>query len=75
MDDPNSIVELIPQLVWAIIKATRHYYSMVCIKEDLNPKEGQPLHTVEATLHAYTFLLKHELSINMKGIPTQWLPI
>ena len=28
----------------------------------------------EATLDAYTFLLKHELDINMKGIPPQWLP-
>ena len=43
--------------------------------EDLNPEEGQHLQMAEATLDAYTFLLKHELDIDVKGIPTQWLPI
>ena len=43
MGNPDSVVELIPQLVWAIIKATRYYYSMVCTKEDLDQEEGQPL--------------------------------
>ena len=48
---------------------------MVCTKEDLDPEEGQPLQMVEATLDAYTFLLKHELDIDTKVILTQWLPI
>ena len=74
MGNPDSSAELILQLVWAIIQAMRHYYSMVCTKEDFDPEEGQPLHMVEATLDAYIFLLKHGLNINVKGIPAQWLP-
>ena len=71
--DPDRAVELIPQLVWAIIQATWHYYSTVCTKEDLNPEEGQPLGTAEAMLDAYTFLLKHALRMDVEDIPTQWL--
>ena len=43
MGNPVSAVELIPQLMWAIIKATRCYYSTFCTKDDLNPEEGQLL--------------------------------
>ena len=74
MGDPKRIAERIPQLVWAIIKSTRHYYSMVCFKEDLDPEPGDPLRLPIATLEPYTFLLKAELPIEVDGIPEQWTP-
>ena len=43
MGNPNSATELIPQLMWAIIKATWHYYSTICTKADLDLEEGQLL--------------------------------
>ena len=74
MGNPNGIAELIPWLIWAIIKASHHYYSTVCTKEDLDPKEGQPLHLATAGLDAYMFGLNAKLNINVKGIPEQWKP-
>ena len=68
------MAECIPQLIWALIKATRHYYGTVCTKEDLDPADGDLPRFPTATLNAYTFLLKAELSIEVNGIPEQWLP-
>ena len=46
----------------------------MCTKEDLNPADGDLPHFPTATLNAYTFLLKAELSIKVDSIPEQWLP-
>ena len=73
MSDPKRTAERIPQLIWAIIKATRQFYSTVCTKEDVEPLEGDLLRLPTATLDAYTFLLKAELPIEVDGIPEQWL--
>jgi hypothetical protein len=74
MSDPRRTTERIPQLVWAIIKASRYFYSTVCTKEDLDPEAGDLLRLPTANLDAYTFLLKAELPIEVDGIPDQWLP-
>ena len=62
----------IPQLVWAIIKASCHFYSTVYTKEDLVSKDGQLLSLPIAGLDAYTFLLKAKLPIKINGILEQW---
>ena len=73
MSDPRRTAERIPQLVWALIKATQQFYGTVCTKDDLDPMDGDLPCLPTATLDAYTFLLKAELPIEVDGIPEQWL--
>ena len=74
MSDPRRTAECIPQLIWALIKATRHFYGTVCTKADLDLMDGDLPRLPTATLDAYTFLLKAELPIEVDGILDQWLP-
>jgi hypothetical protein len=74
MGDPKRTAERIPQLIWAIIKSSRYFYSTVCTRDDLNPEDGDLPRLPSASLDAYTFLLKAELPIEVDGIPDQWLP-
>jgi hypothetical protein len=74
MSDPRRTAERIPQLIWALIKSTRHFYGTVCTKDDLDPADGDLPRLPTASLDAYTFLLKAELPIEVDGIPEQWLP-
>ena len=68
------MAERIPQLIWALIKSTCHFYGTVCTKDNLNPADGDLPCLPTASLDAYTFLLKAELPIEVNGIPEQWLP-
>ena len=68
------MAEHIPQLIWALIKAMRHFYSTVYTKEDLDPAGGDLPRLPTASLDAYTFLLKAKLPIEVDSILEQWLP-
>ena len=74
MSNPRRTAERIPQLIWALIESTRHFYGTVCTKDDLDPVDGDLPRLSTASLDAYTFLLKAELPIKVDGIPEQWLP-
>ena len=74
MSDPQRTAEHIPQLIWALIKSTRHFNGTVCTKEDPDPADGDLPRLPAASLDAYTFRLKAELPIKVDGIPEQWLP-
>ena len=74
MSNSKRTAERIPQLIWALIKSMRHFYSTICTKEDLDPAEGDLPCFPTASLDTYTFLLKAELPIDVDSIPEQWLP-
>jgi hypothetical protein len=70
---PDSTKEMIPQLLWAKIKARRQFFLTTCTRAMLDrPAEGHPT-IARATLntHALLFLLGTKVSI--VGVPHQWL--
>jgi hypothetical protein len=70
---PNSTRKMIPQLLWAKIKARRHFFLTTCTKEMLDvPPESSPC-IARAKLHAHTLLFLTGSKVSIVGVPHQWL--
>jgi hypothetical protein len=70
---PDSTQEMIPQLLWAKIKARRTFFLTTCTKEMLDVPPGSPPRIVRGTLTAHTMLFLSGTKVSLVGVPHQWL--
>jgi hypothetical protein len=70
---PDSTREMIPQFLWAKIRARRKFFQQTCNKAMLDVEAGAKAQIAKAQLsgHAMLFLLGTKVSII--GVPQQWL--
>jgi hypothetical protein len=71
MGTPEATGDLIPQLVWAIISATRDFYGHISTRADVDPNHDSPSFAI-AQLSIYTTMLKAGLRMDLAGVPDQW---
>jgi hypothetical protein len=70
---PDSTHKMIPQLMWAKIKARRSFFPTTCTREMIDaPPERHPIIT-KAKLNAHAVLFLSGTEITIAGVPHQWL--
>jgi hypothetical protein len=70
--DPNFTRKMIPQMIWAKIKARRTFFGTTCTRAQLDPPENTPPKRLKARLshHALAFISGTEIKIG--GTPMEW---
>jgi hypothetical protein len=71
--NPESTREMIPQLIWAKIKARRQFFLTTCTKEMLDCPPGEHPRVARATLNTHTLLFLSGTKVNIMGVPSQWI--
>jgi hypothetical protein len=70
---PDCTREMIPQFLWAKIKARRHFFLQTCTKAMLDvPRTSLPT-VAKAKLSAHTLMFLNDIKVSIKGVPPQWL--
>jgi hypothetical protein len=70
---PESTRKMIPQLMWAKIKARRNFFLTTCTREMIDvPPERHPI-IAKAKLNAHAVLFLSGTEITIAGVPNQWL--
>jgi hypothetical protein len=64
----ESTREMIPQLIWAKIKARRQFFLTTCTKEMLDRPPGEHPRVVKATLNTHTLLFLSGTKVNLVGV-------
>jgi hypothetical protein len=71
--NPDSTREMIPNFIWAKIKARRNFFLTTCTQEMLDrPNEAHPI-VARATLNTHTLLFLSGTKVSIMGVPYQWL--
>ena len=71
--NPDSTREMIPNFIWAKIKARRNFFLTTCTREMLDrPNEAHPI-VARATLNTHTLLFLSGTKVSIVGVPYQWL--
>jgi hypothetical protein len=69
----DSTQKIIPQLMWAKIKARRSFFLTTCTRKMINiPPERHPI-IAKAKLNAHAVLFLSGTEITIAGVPHQWL--
>jgi hypothetical protein len=76
MSDPATTAELIPQLTWAVIAASREFYGTMCTRADVDPSTRPHGATTAklaiANLSIHTSMFKAGINLNLANVPDQW---
>jgi hypothetical protein len=72
MGNAEEAEEIIPQLVWAVISASRDFFSIIRTRDDVDPPEGEPANVAIANLHIPTQMFKAGFRLNLANVPNQW---
>jgi hypothetical protein len=71
--NPESTKEMIPNLMWAKIKARRQFFLTTCTREMLDRPEGAHPIVARANLNTHTLLFLSGTKVSIVGVPSQWL--
>jgi hypothetical protein len=72
MGNAEEAEEIIPQLVWAVISASRDFFSVIRTRDDVDTPEGEPANVAIANLHIPTQMFKAGFRLNLANVPNQW---
>jgi hypothetical protein len=70
--NPENTKQMIPQLLWAKIKARRNFFLTTCTREMLEQPPGAHPREATATLNMHTLLFLSGTKMTILGVPTQW---
>jgi hypothetical protein len=69
---PDSTRDMIPNLLWAKIKARRMFFLTTCTREMLDrPNDAHPI-VARATLNTHSLLFLSGTKVSIVGVPYQW---
>jgi hypothetical protein len=70
--NPENTKQMIPQLLWAKIKARHHFFLTMCTCKMLEQPPGMHPCVAKATLNMHTLLFLSGTKVTILGVPTQW---
>jgi hypothetical protein len=70
---PDSTREMIPQLLWAKIKARRNFFLTTCTREMLDVPPDRSPKIAQAHLSAHSVLFLTGTKVSIVGVPHEWL--
>jgi hypothetical protein len=70
---PDSTREMIPQFLWAKIRARRKFFQQTCTKAMLDVEAGATAKIAKAHLSGHTMLFLLGTKVSIIGVPQQWL--
>jgi hypothetical protein len=72
LSNPEGTRQMIPQLLWAKIKARRQFFLTACTREMLDQPPGEHPRIARAMLNTHTLLFLSGMKVTIMGVPTQW---
>lgn len=70
--NPESTREMIPNLLWAKIKARHQFFLTTCMREMLDRPDGAHPIVARAYLNTHTLLFLSGTKVALVGVPSQW---
>jgi hypothetical protein len=70
---PDSTREMIPQLLWAKIKARRNFFLTTCTREMLDVPPDRSPKIAQAHLSAHSVMFLTGTKVSIVGVPHEWL--
>jgi hypothetical protein len=70
---PDSTREMIPQFLWAKIRARRKFFQQMCTKAMLDVEAGATAKFAKAQLSGHTMLFLLGTKVSIISVPQQWL--